>query len=141
MGEEQAPQPPPGPQKTARNQRMDFRVELPLLVKYKIAVKQPDGRYQLSPMFNGVGVDFSGGGSAFKIAKDIPKGFFLYIELHFPFDKEPVMAVGEVIRTKPDTLKGKNVFLCITRYVLIAPEVQDRMVGFFIGEMARQGKK
>ncbi len=137
MGQEQ----PPQPQKSSKNARMDFRVEIPLLVKYRIAVKQPDGTYQLSPLFNGVGVDFSGGGSAFKIGKDIPKGYFIYVELHFPFDKEPVMAIAEVIRTKPDTLKGKNVFVCITKYLLIGPDVQDRMVGFFIGEMARQGKK
>jgi hypothetical protein len=135
MGQEQPPQ------KSSKNARMDFRVEIPLLVKYRIAIPQPDGTYQLSPMFNGVGVDFSGGGSAFMIGKDIPKGYFLYIELHFPFDTNPVMVIGEVIRTKPNMLKGKNVFICITQYLLIGPDVQDRMVGFFIGEMARQGKK
>ncbi|MBI5637036.1 MAG: PilZ domain-containing protein [Nitrospinae bacterium] len=130
----------PGSGPKVAGKRADFRVEMPLMIRYRVAVRQEDGRYQLSPLANGVGVDFSGGGCAFKIAKDIPAGFFLYIEITMPYDKEPVQAVAEVVRNLPDELKGKQVFRCITRYILIHPDVQDRMVGYFIGEAARQKK-
>ncbi len=134
-----SPAPTPGPGKGA-GKRSDFRVEMPLMIRYRVAVRQEDGRYLLSPFSNGVGVDFSGGGCAFKIAKDIPPGYFLYIEITMPHGKEPVQAVAEVVRNLPDELKGRPVFRCITRYVLIHPDVQDWMVAYFIGEAARQKK-
>ncbi len=130
----------PGAGPKGAGKRTDFRVEMPLMIRYRVAVRQEDGRYQMSPLSNGVGVDFSGGGCAFKIAKDIPPGYFLYIEITMPHGKEPVQAVAEVVRNLPDELKGKQVFRCITRYVLIHPDVQDWMVSYFIGEAARQKK-
>ena len=57
-----------------------------------------------------------------------------------PHRKEPVQAVAEVVRNLPDELKGKQVFRCIVRYVLIHPDTQDWMVAYFIGEAARQKK-
>lgn len=129
---------PKPPSKNLKNARNDFRVRLPLLVKYRVAVKQPDGKYLLSPLFSGVGVDFSGGGAAFKIGKDIPSGFLLYAEMPFPFQPEPVMVVAEVVRTKPDLLRGQKVLLCFVKYLLINPDVRDTMVGYIIGEVNRQ---
>ncbi len=127
------------PKPKGRDARLDFRVLMPLMIRYRAAVRREDGRWQVSPFFNGVGVDFSGGGSAFKVAKEIPGGTLLYLEISVPYDKEPVQTVAEVLRQVPDTLKDKPVFRCIVRYVLIHPEAQDRMVGFFINAGARQG--
>ncbi|MBI3793155.1 MAG: PilZ domain-containing protein [Nitrospinae bacterium] len=126
----------PGP----GNARNDYRIRIPLLVKYRVAVKQ-EGKYIMSPVFSGVGVDFSGGGAAFKIGKDIPSGFFIYMEIPFPFQPEPLKVVSEVIRTKPDLLKGQKILLCTVKYLLLSPDIRDRMVGFIIGEMALQTKK
>jgi c-di-GMP-binding flagellar brake protein YcgR len=128
---------PQQPSKSPKNARNDFRVRLPLLLKYRVAVKQPDGKYALSPLFSGVGVDFSGGGAAFKIGKDIPAGFFMYAEMPFPFQPEPIMVVAEVVRTKPDLLRGQKVLLCFVKYTLIHPDVRDKMVGYIIGEVNR----
>jgi hypothetical protein len=127
----------PQPQKVTKNARNDFRVRLPILLKYRVAVRQPDGKFIMSPVFSGVGVDFSGGGAAFKIGKDIPAGFFMYAEMPFAFQPEPVMAVAEVVRTKPDLLRGQKVLLCFVKYLLINPDVRDRMVGYLIGEVNR----
>lgn len=134
---DEAPKPSGG---GGRDKRVDFRVEMPLAIRYRVAVRRDDGRYQLSQPFNGVGVNFSGSGAAFRMAKDIPKGYMLLLEIAVPYDKDPIRAVAEVIKTQPDTLKGKTVVRCITRYLLIHPETQDKMIGFFIGEAARQQK-
>ncbi len=128
------------PKKTGREGREDFRVDLAISLRYKIASKNEMGAYTLTPFLRGIGVNFSGGGAAFKIAKSIPGGTFIYIEMFFPFDKYPVSAVAEVVRTKPDTLKGRSVLLCITKYLLISATIQDKMVAFFIGEGARRKK-
>ncbi len=119
--------------------RVDFRLRLATTVRYRVAKRFGD-KFKLSPWFKGIGVDFSGGGAAFKIGKAIPKGFLMYLEVFFPFDKYPVSSVAEVLRLKDDTLKGKKVFLCITRYLLISPTVQDKMIGYFINEGARAEK-
>ncbi len=128
------------PEKTGREGREDFRVDLAISLRYKIAGKNEMGAYTLTPFLRGIGVNFSGGGGAFKIAKDIPAKTLIYLEMYFPFDKYPVSAVAEVIRTKPDTLKGKSVLLCITKYLLISATIQDKMVAFIIGEGARPKK-
>ena len=123
-------------QETGKQVRKDFRVKLAASVRYRVAKKVGE-RYVLSPFFKGIGVDFSGGGAAFKIGNSIPKGYLLYLEIFFPFDKFPVSVVAEVLTIKEDTLKGKKVFLCITRYLLMSPTINDRMVGYFINEGAR----
>ena len=128
------------PKGGGRDSRQDFRVDMAISLRYKVASKIGGGAYQLSPYMRGIGVNFSGGGGAFKIGKDIPAGSFIYLEMYFPFDRFPVSAVAEIIRTKPDTLRGKAVFLCITRYLLISPTIQDKMVAYFIGEGARRRK-
>ncbi|MBI3581994.1 MAG: PilZ domain-containing protein [Nitrospinae bacterium] len=123
-----------------KDARDDYRVRLPLPVKYRVGVRQQDGKYVLSPEFRGVGVDFSGGGAAFKIGKEIPAGFFVHAEIPFPFQQEPIMVVGEVLRTKPDLLRNQKVFLCVVRYLLINPDARDKMVGHIIGEVSRRGR-
>ncbi len=130
------------PQKDGRKNRMDFRVSLPVSVKYKIARKNGEkGEYTLSGYFRGLGDNFSGGGAAFKVAKEIPSGVLLYMEMLFPFDKNPVCIIAEALHTKPDVFKGKKVFLCMVRYLLVSPKQQDGMVAYFIGEGARAQKK
>ena len=138
MTEEVDKNAPPPPQGGAK--RQDFRVTLSVSVRYRVAKKIGDV-YKLTPFHKGLGVDFSGGGGAFKIGKDIPAGYLLYLEIFFPFDKFPVSVVAEVIRTKPDTLKGKKVYLCITRYLLMSPTINDKMVGYFINDGARESRK
>ena len=126
-------EPSGGPPKQVRK---DFRVKLAASVRYRVAKKVGE-KYVLSPFFKGIGVDFSGGGAAFKIGNSIPKGYLLYLEIFFPFDKFPVSVVAEVLNIKEDTLKDKKVFLCITRYLLMSPTINDRMIGYFINEAAR----
>ena len=120
-----------------REGRVDYRIDLAIQVRYRIAQKV-EGRYRLSDFFNGLGENFSGGGAAFKLARDLPKGTFIYLEMLFPFDRFPVSAVAEVLRTKDATLKGKKVRLCITRFLLMSPTIHDKMVSYIIGEGARQ---
>jgi len=123
----------------ASQQRQDYRLRLAATIRYKVA-KRFGYAFKESAWFKGIGVDFSAGGASFKIGRSIPKGYFMYIEIFFPFDKFPVSTVAEVIRLKSDTLKGKKVFLCIVRYLIISPTVQDKMVGYFINEGARREK-
>jgi c-di-GMP-binding flagellar brake protein YcgR len=137
MTKEENNSPPPAQGGAARK---DFRVALSVSVRYRVAKKIGDV-YKLTPFHKGLGVDFSGGGGAFKIGKDIPAGYLMYLEIFFPFDKFPVSVVAEVVRTKEDTLKGQKVYLCITRYLLMSPTINDKMVGYFINEGARQAKK
>lgn len=130
------------PHNGGRDNRMDFRITMPVSVKYKIARKnEREEKYTLSGYFRGLGDNFSGGGAAFKVAKEIPAGSLLYVEILFPFDKKPVCIIAEVLRTKPDIFKGKKIFLCVVRYLLINPKRQDAMVAYFIGEGARAQKK
>ena len=103
--------------------------------------KKIDDKFKLTPFFKGLGVDFSGSGAAFKIGKSIPPGYMLYLEIFFPFDKYPVSVVAEVLRQKEDILKGKKVYLCMVRYLLIAPSIQDKMVGYFISRHATEDNK
>lgn len=124
-----------------KDARDDYRVRLTMPVKYRVGVRQPDGKYVLSPVFSGAGVDFSGGGAALKIGKEVPAGFFVHVVIPFPFQREPVMAVGEVLRTKPDLLRNQQVRLCVVKYLLINPDVRDKMVGYIIGEVSRLEKK
>jgi hypothetical protein len=123
-----------------KDARDHYRARLPIPVKYRVGVGQPDGKYVLSPVFSGVGVDFSGGGAAFKIGKEVPAGFFVHVVIPFPFQKEPIMVVGEVLRTKPDVLRNQRVHLCVVKYLLINPDARDKMVGYIIGEVSRLGK-
>lgn len=125
---------------SASDLRQDFRVRLAVSIRYRVAKRFGDV-FKLSPFLKGIGVDFSAGGATFKIGKSIPKDYLMYLEIFFPFSKYPVSAVGEVLRTKEDTLKGKKVYLCIVRYLLISPTIQDKMVGYFINEAARKNEK
>ncbi|GMT41657.1 MAG: hypothetical protein IEMM0002_0068 [bacterium] len=121
---------------------MDFRINLSIPVRYMIAARNEDeGKYSLTDFFRGLGGKFSGGGAAFYAAKEIPVGSLLYVEMFFPFDKNPICTVSEVLRIKSGVLKGKKVFLCVTRFVLIGPKEQDRMVAYMIGDGARAQKK
>ncbi|MBF0171194.1 MAG: PilZ domain-containing protein [Nitrospinae bacterium] len=114
------------------DKRFFYRFEYRAPLRYRFAKGLGEGKYQVSPWFKGVGVDFSGNGAAFHVGKPLPEKTLTLLEIKFPYQEAPVLATAEVVRRKEVVVKGKTVYLIMVRYLLIKEDEQDRMVAFII---------
>jgi len=115
-----------------KQDRQFFRLDIAIPVRYRFAKKVAEGKYKVSPPFKALGDNFSGNGAAIKVGKPLPEKTLIYLELYFPFRKEPVLATAEVVRKQEMVYKDKPVALIMVRYLIMEPAAQDQMTGFII---------
>ncbi|VAX25336.1 hypothetical protein MNBD_NITROSPINAE02-677 [hydrothermal vent metagenome] len=109
-----------------------FRLGMKMPIKYRFAKKIERGKYQVSKSFNGLGVEFGGGGLSFNAGKHLPIGTLTLLEMTFPFSRTPVMATGEVVHREYAEHKGKKASHLGIRFLLIDDNERDKMVAFLI---------
>lgn len=56
----------------------------------------------------------------------------VYLEMMFPFKKEPVLATAEVVRCETSEFKGKKAPLIILRYLIIDGNDRSAMTSYII---------
>lgn len=115
-----------------RQKRQFFRYEYSAPIRYRFAKKIETAKYQISPYFKGLGIDFSGNGAAFHATKPLPKNTLLLLEILFPFSKDPMIVTAEVVRREEEVFKDKKVSKIMVRYLVLDEEVLNKLISFVI---------
>jgi len=117
-------------QKEFFDRREFFRLDLQIPVRYREILKKGECAYQLGPLREGQGVNFSGAGLAFLADRLLEVGTFLYLEIIHPELTETVRSVVKVLRMMVREYNGDEILAAVGAFALIREEHRDALVGF-----------
>jgi hypothetical protein len=121
--------------------REHYRLDIQIPIWYRYGIEKEDGTYAMSEPFKGVGINYSGGGGAFRIQHPLEPKVLVLIDIFFPFTRDPITVLGEVVRTKEETVNDRQIYLAYVNYICVDPTDQDNMIGFLISKGTEIGKK
>jgi len=118
--------------KEVRQRRQFFRYEHPAPIRYRFAKKVETAKYNVSPYFKGLGVDFSGNGAAFRATKPLPINTLVFLEMLFPFSHDPMMVTAEVVRRDEEEFRGQKISKIMVKYLVVDEEALNKLISFVI---------
>ncbi len=90
--------------------RKYIRVKAPIVVSYKVSGKSPASKKSIAK-------NFSEGGIRLTVYEKLQVGSTLELRIDTPFDTIPIVALGEVVWSKPLSLKeGREVYDLVLKF-------------------------